>query len=364
VVRKFFWWFLVIILGGISLSGRFSVKQFPGEEFPILLNIRSDHKAIDAPTIAGTWVDVTSPTRKALFDIDMVNEELGWAVGAGGIILKYSDGQWQEVPSPTSSDLVALDMRNSTEGWAVGNNPITLLHYTEEGWQTYDDPVLTRHYRENGTFKVIPTQANTKRYDIELFGDTQGIVVGGQLTVNNWATIFALNESEEWEFIIDRKQPFALLGLSLLEDGQGWGVGDHVIIKFGESASLDPQPIPHEVPATLTAVSTIDNQQAWAVGTNGHLAHYTNGRWQMYSTTNQLSFTNVEMLGSDRGWAVGTSGAIVYYRDGIWYLYSSSLGNMLDPTTFTAIDMISEEDGWIVGLYGKILHFQAQQLNR
>ena len=69
------------------------------------------------------------PAHSTLLSVQFVNEDEGWIVGRGGVILRSSDrGQtWIEQQSGTKQNLYALyiDKKN---GWAVGSNGLLLKY--------------------------------------------------------------------------------------------------------------------------------------------------------------------------------------------------------------------------------------------
>ena len=69
----------------------------------------------------------------------MVSSTDGWAVGDSGIIIRWDGSNWENVTSPTTKHLFSVDMINSTDGWAVGSDG---MHYPL-GWnklEKYDKP--------------------------------------------------------------------------------------------------------------------------------------------------------------------------------------------------------------------------------
>jgi photosystem II stability/assembly factor-like uncharacterized protein len=267
----------------------------------------------------------------------MVSPDEGWAVGAQGTILHYSRGAWRQVDSPTTSNLAAVAMRNPDDGWIVGNQPQVLLHYAGEEWQVAQFPVLWLGL-----------------YDVTLFGDRGGLIVGGQLQANNWAVAAGLDEAGQWQSLVKKKQPYSLLGVSLLASGAGWAVGDEVVLRLGEAAGVKGEPQPLD--GTLTAVSVVFPNEAWAVGLEGRLARYSEAGWQTYATSlHSVDLLDIDMVNGGEGWAVGTQGTILRFDSGAWYLHSQHTGVL--PKIYTAVDMIAPDEGWIVGADGVILHF-------
>jgi len=361
IVAKQTWlWVVLGLLVGVVGTGKFNLKDdFYGS--PVL----SIENNVGQPYVEkGSWTLIDTPVRETLLDIDMVDESLGWAVGADGMLLKYEASYWQIELSPTPSNLAAIAMRNRQNGWAIGNQPLVILDYSDGVWEIEEQLVRERHYyNQNGAWvSNIDSTArpvNSGRYSIDLFNMKDGVIVGGRGGNDNRTTLFSLDESGQWESIIDKDNRFVFYALSLLENGQGWAVGDHVILEFEPGADVHPFLQPIRITASLNAVTSITTSEAWAVGNDGVIAHYDGDDWAVYETgLKDVDLFDIDMVSQNEGWAVGSKGTILHYLDGVWYLQKHSRWDLFRPTMIHAIDMISEDEGWAVGSYGQIWHYQ------
>jgi len=81
-----------------------------------------------------SWYEEDSPVGSSYNGIYMINNKIGWAVGASGLIVNSSDGgsTWAKQTSPTSYALNDVFFLNVSEGWAVGNSGV-ILHTTNGG---------------------------------------------------------------------------------------------------------------------------------------------------------------------------------------------------------------------------------------
>lgn len=71
-----------------------------------------------------------------LKDVALTSGQAGWAVGARGTLLKSEDGlTWEKVDSPTSQNLNAVDFADLNTGYAVGDGGV-ILKYVGEGTST------------------------------------------------------------------------------------------------------------------------------------------------------------------------------------------------------------------------------------
>ena len=75
-----------------------------------------------------TWESQNSSTSQFLQDILFIDENVGWAVGRFGVIVKTIDGgaTWTAEDSFTSEPLIRLAFYEDNTLWAVGNNGVLL----------------------------------------------------------------------------------------------------------------------------------------------------------------------------------------------------------------------------------------------
>ncbi|GIW08176.1 MAG: hypothetical protein KatS3mg060_2981 [Dehalococcoidia bacterium] len=59
-----------------------------------------------------------------------------YAVGDGGVIMRFDGSSWAQIPSPTGNRLNAIALTSATEGWAVGDN-LTVLRLFNGVWTLY-----------------------------------------------------------------------------------------------------------------------------------------------------------------------------------------------------------------------------------
>ena len=343
------------------------INYFADDQFENGSIIFKLNNSADPVRQKGTWTLVNSPVRKTLLDINMVDDSMGWAIGVDGMIIRYEYGCWKRALSPTTMNLVAVEMRSQYEGWAIGNNAsrsLVLLNYKNNNWTIWGEPEIVRQYSK-GDWEIQMSEGVSKwvshagYYDLDLFGVSSGVVIGGQLIRDYWI-LSSLNDQGDWEALFEWSlTPFTLLGISLLDNGDGWGVGTHTVLEFEDGNIYTTWPEPADIPAILTAVSTVNSNDAWAVGMDGVIAHYDGGEWAVYKTgMANVDFFDIDMLSENEGWVVGSKGTILHFLDGIWYLHSQSQWDIFKPTIITAVDMVSEDEGWAVGSYGQIWHFQ------
>lgn len=94
------------------------------------------------------WSYIDAPTYQTLYDVDMLSNTNGWAVGTGGVILHWNGSDWSEESSPTTCSLRSISMTSASDGWAVGgggygcsSQPSIILHWNGSAWSEVFSPV-------------------------------------------------------------------------------------------------------------------------------------------------------------------------------------------------------------------------------
>lgn len=80
----------------------------------------------------GIWTQLNNTSGYPLYSVFFLNQNEGWIVGDGGVILHSTDGgaSWSTQTSGTSAALRDIFFTSPTNGYAVGVNG-TILHYTQ-----------------------------------------------------------------------------------------------------------------------------------------------------------------------------------------------------------------------------------------
>ena len=101
---------------------------------------------------------------------------------------------------------------------------------------------------------------------------------------------------------------------------------------------------------SLEGVDAIAVNDAWAVGSDGLLAHWNGTAWTAYDNTKlgpRLIY-GVDMLSSSQVWASAASGTMLRYDGANWLIEPTNLGT----TSMFDVSMVSATDGWAVGSAG------------
>jgi len=260
-----------------------------------------------------------------LNDVDMLNANYGWAVGAGGVIYRYNGSSWVSVTSPTGRDLNAVKVLSTTSAWAVGHGGTTIrwngsswqnvntgidshLYAVDfvtatDGWTGGRNGALLRYAGGNWSSATSPTSRHIRGLD--MLAANSGWLVG------NAGTIYRYNGSS-W---VAQTSPTArdFNDVEMYNASLGFAVGTYeTICRYnGSSWAIVRQ---GAVITPLNAVAIIGPDDVWTVGAQGLALHYDGNNWLPGSTPITLELMGVDFPDSFNGWAVGEGGCILRYQ--------------------------------------------------
>ncbi len=291
------------------------------------------------------WTSVSYGTLQQLNAISIHDPLTGWVVGNAGTILCTTDGlSWVAQASGTTSHLLGVDFVSATHGWAVG--AAGAVRATSDGGSTWAG-------QSSGTTVTINAvdfvDVDTGWYAAN--SATIGRTADGGST---WATQTAPSIATS----------VALYGVSFADADTGWVVGGvagqpAAVLKTTDGGSTwTTQTTSLPVGRILYAVSAIDTQTVWAVGSTGSVIRTTDGgtTWATVPSGTTATLYAVRFEGADRGYYVGAlSGTVSVIRrtnDGgaTWVSQNPGTTRALRGVDFAGVD-----DGVIVGAGGTIL---------
>lgn len=240
-----------------------------------------------------SWQNQNSGTTNILSSVFFVDQNNGWTVGEGGMILRTADGgqNWQSQTSGTSANLNAVYFTDVFNGWAVGDGGI-ILNTTDGG--------------------------------------------------NNWLS--QLSGTSEF-----------LTSVCFINSTTGWVVGDYgTVLKTGNGGS-NWQPQNSGATYGLASVDFVDANNGWCVVADiGMVLKTIDGgsNWQTIVTGSQNLLTSLDFVNVNVGWAVGTFGEIQKTTDG-GNNWQNQTG-VFPPDWLYSVCFIDENNGWTVGFDGKV----------
>ena len=276
-----------------------------------------------------------------LNDIVLTGPTDGWAagwedvVGNGPLLLHYDGSRWTRViPPPTGGELGLFNRLSATgpgDVWMTGID------------NTYAGRIY--HY-SGGAWTSSATPGDSQPIGIFMLGPNDG-----------WATSAINNAILHWDGTAWRVEaPLGrnLVGLSGVA-GQVWAVGyaDSVWSRGADSVWTRQRGGP--TTQTLSGVSALSPDDAWAVGAPGTVVHYNAGTVQLVTTPFTLTLTAVQMLSPTEGYAVGGDDQAWPYR-GVIARWDGAQWTQVaaPPAKMNGLFMLGSGDGWAVGQNGEI----------
>jgi photosystem II stability/assembly factor-like uncharacterized protein len=296
------------------------------------------------------WTPQDSGTTAALYDVDFVDANHGWAVGAAGILATTDGGDsWSFQHGGTFTTVTAF---SPTHAWAVHSHGIL---GTSDGGSTWRDLFF-----DDSESEIYP---GIKRY----WPHSVTTVVGGPpyawAVGNNGTRLLSTDGGNTWRdenFQADPEWPH--LRRVATNYGGLWAVGrGGRIMQVRNPLSTDWEQWPSVTANDLWDVVLGDDERgdAWAVGDFGTILATTDD-WSWDTWTSQFSGTTnhlhgVAFVDTDRLWAVGDGGTILATTNGgtTWTPQASGSTSGLRGVSF-----VSSDRGWAVGLDGTILAYR------
>ena len=316
-----------------------------------------------------SWSAEPSGTARyaTLQDITFLNEDLGWAVGYAGAILRTIDGgnTWECQKRESVYDLADVwyydvTFVDSLNGWCVGGrgeSPIGLLLHTSDG----------------GKHWTAQSFDSTQRlYGITFVNTDTGWAVGGDWEGDVGAIVLKTTDAGlTWIESANIPTANRLEAVAFVDALNGWAVGCKATILrttdggdswenqytglecdslevdtlTGDTVCVDTTFLPTP---TLYAVAATDTLRCWAVGREGSIMYTSDGgtTWELQSSGTTVDLCAATFIDASTGWITGDLGVILYTEDGgvTWSLQpSGTIGTLL------GVAFIDSDNGWIVG---------------
>ncbi len=256
-----------------------------------------------------------TPTTNQLNGIYMTDSSNGWAVGAGGTIMRGTNGAWTPFSSPANCDLYAVNFGSngggsgwnprapltpisSSDGWAVGGGGScsgpTAIHWNGAAWSVVANGLSSGSY-------YLKTVWMNSGYDI-------------------WA---GGSDGHFYHFS------------GVPGYGGGWN-------QYGTAS------------CSVNSIEFDNSYEGWAVDGCGYVYHYSGGGWVSFgSLIVSTSMNGIFLVPSgttDWGWAVGNSGTIYgLYQGGYW---TGPYSPGVTSVNLNGISCVSNTNCWVAGSYG------------
>ncbi|MGQ9607672.1 MAG: WD40/YVTN/BNR-like repeat-containing protein [bacterium] len=238
---------------------------------------------------------------------------------------------------------------NENIGWAVGDGGIVL--FTNNGGAKWEQKVLE---------EVKSGDLYTDLWDVWFVDEKNGWICG-DLYKGTGVILYTKDGGKRW----DRQNsgvPSQLFGIFFLDKNNGWAVGSNGTILATQNAGLKWTTLTVGRAGTeigagepgIWDIQFVTLQKGWAVGENGTIRMTTDGgkTWVNQNSGTDSNISAVCFVNENVGWAVGEAGLILNTTDGgnTWKTQNSGLEDWLYSVSF-----VSEKEGIVVGEYGTVL---------
>jgi photosystem II stability/assembly factor-like uncharacterized protein len=283
------------------------------------------------------WSLKTSGINSSLYSVHFANNNLGFAVGETGIILKTTNGgnNWSVIPVGTSLSFYGVRFANANYGWVVGEsgrimrtsnggvNWLTQVSGTnqtlrsvffnnaETGWVVGDSVILnTTNSGMNWYMQTMDTMKSF--YSVYFINSNTGWITG-------YRTLKTTNGGTDWVVKVNKTNGRSIL---FVNEYSGWVVGGSYKLNKstdgGETwySGLFNKEV-ESPPATYTCIYFINENTGWFTSSHsfgGRILMTTNNglNWNTdYPTTRDRKLYGVFSMSSGVGWAVGENGTIL-----------------------------------------------------
>jgi len=340
-----------------------------------------------------TLLSTNVPTTVDLNAVYMLSASDGFAVGNGGVIIRWNGSVWNALASPVAADdLRGVWLASTADGWAVGDAGI-ILRWAGAGWNFYQtSPVAVQlneiHGSSSGQVWAVGNDPDaggavppvTIRWtggpawaDVSPAGVANNVNLQGIFTIST-SLAFAVGDSGtllKWDGTIwgsiASGTANSLLSAWWVSSTEGWLVGAAGTVIHCTGAGPVCAPETSGVAAQLNGVQALTNTNVWAVGNGGTIIHRDGTGWS--SVPSGLAagqhLNSLYMVSAAEGWAVGiddaTGSPIILFWDGL--TWSRVFPIPAPPRAGVGNDdledvwMVASQDGWAVGEDGLILRF-------
>jgi hypothetical protein len=278
------------------------------------------------------WTTVNRTTE--LNAIQMVSSATGWAVGAGGTILKWDGSQWNAVESPTDKDLDSLMFTSPSSGWAAGKQGV-ILRYALGVWWTYSG------------------MAPNPRQMVMEPGGEDGWILGSW----NRGNIVLRWDGKEWVTYNGDGPDGEVLALDFPAPGDAWAAGwtpgrsraGMIWHWNGGSWSREFD----KVPVPLAGAAFRAGDDAWGAGDDGLLAYWDGTEWQAAGSPTGQTLNAVAFDPAGGVWAAGEGGQILRRDRNAWSVAMPYVarggGNNALYARLNALAVPAVDDAWAAG---------------
>ncbi len=285
------------------------------------------------------WIPQNSNTNQRLLTTFFLNENLGWAGGNEGCILKTTDGgiNWNYYSIGTKYTVHAIHFVDSLKGWTA------LYTFTPDraGYiAATNDGGINWYFQ----YYIDGVTLHNVYFHDQYFGWAIGSSGIFLRTVNGGTTWEENFVSPQWSW-----------GLCFISPNIGWvgdGYSGYIRKTTDGGFSWQYKSVPSY--SRMMDIDFINENVGWAVGQYGHIIKTINGGeiWTHQNSMVSQELNDVEFVNENEGWVVGLGGIILHTTNGgtNWFMQNSSSSKDLHGLSFYNQDIL-----WVAGDQGIVL---------
>jgi photosystem II stability/assembly factor-like uncharacterized protein len=190
-------------------------------------------------------------------------------------------------------------------------------------------------------------------FDISMLTAEEGWAVGYNGVVLHYTTPPDGGEPT-WQQVHRVSSLDVFYAISAISPDEWWGVNGGILIHY-KDGTVEPFVFPGGV-VQLFDLAVVQPDDVWAVGTQGGLVHYYQGKIERVDNLAEVGLSAIAMLNAQEGWAVGEGdNALLHYHNGIW----EPVTPPATPPVLSDLAIVGEDEVWAVG--SRLVHYGAGQ---
>jgi gliding motility-associated-like protein len=284
------------------------------------------------------WQFQPSGVASYLEDIDFVNEEVGFAVGDGGIILGTTNGgiEWQPQLSGVTENLTGVQFASENNGWAVGYGGLILK--TTNGGATWSSQSMG----SGVLFK-----------DVFFLDALKGWACGEDISSGYGVVYRTTDGGTNWSLSSGSTIPDPIYSIDFIGASFGFCVtaNDGFYTSDGGTVWWNMSALPST--ELLYAINMVNSNNGWVTGANGTIYKTTTGgtSWVPQPNPSSYALLGIDAIDVNTAFVVGYGGSVLRTTNGgdTWTQESAGFTNVL-----AAVSAIDSSTVWVSGESGAI----------
>ena len=222
--------------------------------------------------------------------------------------------------------------------WAIGQSA-NIVHWNGSSWSALSGPAIYHNFSTLGCCTPLTAIWGDAQNDVWAVGAAGSLLY---FDGSSWSQLDTTIASDL----------YAVYGTS--------GMGPLAVGSEGVVLNLTPTTATsagsNVAPATVAAVFSVSEDDVWAVGDQGTMAHYRGGAWSAVKPVSTSLLEGVWGAASNDVWVVGDAGTILHWNGSTWSPVADGLSTTVEHS---AVWGAGPKDVWAVGAFGTLVHWDG-----